>query len=61
MINFGGIIILAFPNAQWRGKGGRNVGFRRCAVTLPALYVDAVTLPRAGATLRRCVDAATLR
>ena len=46
---------------QWRGKGARNVGFRRCAVTL---------LGAGGAaTLRRCdalgggwrCDAATLR
>ena len=45
---------------QCRGKGGRSVGFRRCAVTLPGAG-GAATLRRSGgggaATLRRC-DAA---
>ena len=48
-------------NFQWRGKGGRNVGSRRCAVTLPGAG--------GAATLRRCdalgggwrCDAVTLR
>ena len=44
---------------QWRGKGARNVGFRRCAATLWGAG-GAATLPGAGGavTLRRC-DAAT--
>ena len=52
-------------NFQWRGKGGRNVGSRRCAVTLPGAG-GAATLRRSGRgsdaatllALRRC-DAAT--
>ena len=46
--------------SQCRGKGGRNVGFRRCAVTLPGAG-GAATLRRSGGrvALRRC-DAATL-
>ena len=65
------ICVLCF--VQCRGKGGRSVGFRRCAVTLPGAG-DAATLRRCdapgggwrcdAATLRRCrwaSDAATLR
>ena len=46
---------------QWRGKGGRNVGSRRCAVTLQGAGGAATLRRSAGGrvALRRC-DAATL-
>ena len=46
---------------QWRGEGARNVGFRRCAVTLLGAG-GAATLRRSGGrvALRRCQGPAAL-
>ena len=48
---------LNHPFSQCRGKGGRSVGFRRCAVTLPGAG-GAATLRRSGGGWR--CNAATL-